>query len=270
LKAALAVLLYQIRRCSAHAPARSISGYTELVHEPRNFLSGRSASSNSNWRAKWKRPRPSSIRTAALYRDRLAACPRSVAAGHQSAQRGGGDVFAIHQEGGYSCVEVFFSAPDRTGAPRLLPARGESFTPEEVLASFCAVLRRQAAAETDLLSHTIEESELLADALSIKAGFRWKSRPPGAAKKEMIAHALTNAREALGRKSPIRDPGPALAGLVTRWAAASPSGSRSMTTATPGHQCGRRHDRGRADGFIKNQYRKFNISPKPDPGDITR
>src|SRR5260370_20406678 len=52
-----------------------------------------------------------------------------------------------------------------------------------------------------LLSHAIEDAEVLASALSIKTGFKVEvTTPRRGEKKEMVTHALTNAREALGRK----------------------------------------------------------------------
>ena len=99
--------------------------------------------------------------TAALYRDRLAALsaiqsqqginPRTVEEA---------DVFAIHQEGGYSCVEVFFFRTGQNWGNRAYFPRAEkSFTPEEVLASFLAQFYDdKPPPKLILLSHEIEES----------------------------------------------------------------------------------------------------------------
>ena len=191
--------------------------------------------------------------TAALYRDRLAALsaiqsqqginPRTVEEA---------DVFAIHQEGGYSCVEVFFFRTGQNWGNRAYFPRAEkSFTPEEVLASFLAQFYDdKPPPKLILLSHAIEESELLADALSIKAGYKVEvAAPQRGEKKELIAHALTNAREALGPQARrYRDPGPAAAGPRHHArAAASAEADRGLRQQPhPGHQRGRRHDRGRA------------------------
>ena len=76
-------------------------------------------------------------------------------------------MFAIHQEGGYSCVEVFFFRTGQNWGNRAYFPRAEkSFTPEEVLASFLAQFYDdKPPPKLILLSHEIEESELLADAL---------------------------------------------------------------------------------------------------------
>lgn len=112
-------------------------------------------------------------------------------------------MFAIHQEGGYSCVEVFFFRTGQNWGNRAyFPKAEKSFTPEEVLGSFLAQFYEdKPPPKMVLLSHVIEEVDLLASALSVKAGFKVEvMTPQRGEKKELILHALTNAREALGRK----------------------------------------------------------------------
>src|SRR5450432_1021401 len=199
-------LLYQIRRCSGPCTGEiDFPGYTELVREATEFLSGRSRLVKQELAGEMEKASAElAFETAALYRDRLAALsaiqsqqginPRTVEEA---------DVFAIHQEGGYSCVEVFFFRTGQNWGNRAYFPRAEkSFTPEEVLASFLAQFYDdKPPPKLILLSHAIEESDLLADALSVKAGFKVEvSTPKRGEKKELVAHALTNAREALGRR----------------------------------------------------------------------
>src|ERR1700731_1355715 len=270
-------LLYQIRRCSGPCTGEiDFPGYTELVHEATDFLSGRSRVVKQLLAGEMeKASNELAFETAALYRDRLAALsaiqsqqginPRTVEEA---------DVFAIHQEGGYSCVEVFFFRTGQNWGNRAYFPRAEkSFTPEEVLASFLAQFYDdKPPPKLILLSHAIEECELLADALSIKAGFKVEvSTPRRGEKKELIAHALTNAREALGRKlADTATQGRLLQGLVTTLGLSHPpkrievydnshiqgtNAVGAMIVAGP-------------DGFIKNQYRKFNIKSEGlTPGD---
>jgi excinuclease ABC subunit C len=270
-------LLYQIRRCSGPCTGEiDFPGYTELVHEATDFLSGRSRLVKQQLAGEMEKASAElEFETAALYRDRLAALsaiqsqqginPRSVEEA---------DVFAIHQEGGYSCVEVFFFRTGQNWGNRAYFPRAEkSFTPEEVLSAFLAQFYDdKPPPKLILLSHTIEETELLADALSIKAGYKVEvSTPRRGEKKEMIAHALTNAREALGRKlADTATQGRLLQGLVTTLGLPHPpkrievydnshiqgtNAVGAMIVAGP-------------DGFIKNQYRKFNIrSEGLTPGD---
>jgi excinuclease ABC subunit C len=261
-------LLYQIRRCSGPCTGEiDFPGYTELVREANDFLSGRSHAVKQELAAEMEKASGElEFETAALYRDRLAALsaiqsqqginPRTVEEA---------DVFAIHQEGGYSCVEVFFFRTGQNWGNRAYFPRAEkSFTPEEVLGSFLAQFYDdKPPPKLILLSHQIEECQLLADALSVKAGYKVEvSVPKRGEKKELIGHALTNAREALGRKlADTATQGRLLQGLVTTLGLPHPpkrievydnshiqgtNAVGAMIVAGP-------------DGFIKNQYRKFNI-----------
>jgi excinuclease ABC subunit C len=270
-------LLYQIRRCAGPCTGEvDFPGYTELVREATDFLSGRShAVKQELAREMEKASGELEFETAAVYRDRLAALsaiqsqqginPRTVEEA---------DVFAIHQEGGYSCVEVFFFRTGQNWGNRAYFPRAEkSFTPEEVLASFLAQFYDdKPPPRLILLSHAIEESELLADALSVKAGHKVEvSVPKRGEKKELIAHALTNAREALGRK--LADT--ATQGRLLEALAATlqlPNPPRRIEVYDNSHIQGTNAVGAMIvagpDGFIKNQYRKFNIKSEGlTPGD---
>jgi excinuclease ABC subunit C len=270
-------LLYQIRRCSGPCTGEiDFPGYTELVREARDFLSGRSRLVKQELATEMEKASADlAFETAALYRDRLAALsaiqsqqginPRTVEEA---------DVFAIHQEGGYSCVEVFFFRTGQNWGNRAYFPRAEkSFTPEEVLASFLAQFYDdKPPPKLILLSHVIEESELLADALSIKAGFKVEvSTPRRGEKKELITHALTNAREALGRKlADTATQSRLLAGLVTTLGL--PHAPKRIEVYDNSHIQGTNAVGAMIvagpDGFIKNQYRKFNIKSEGlTPGD---
>src|SRR5882672_6993863 len=270
-------LLYQIRRCSGPCTGEiDFPGYTELVREAKDFLSGRSRLVKQELAGEMERASAElAFETAALYRDRLAALsaiqsqqginPRTVEEA---------DVFAIHQEGGYSCVEVFFFRTGQNWGNRAYFPRAEkSFTPEEVLASFLAQFYDdKPPPKLILLSHAIEESALLADALAVKAGFKVEvSTPKRGEKKELIAHALTNAREALGRKlSDTATQGRLLEGMVTTLGL--PHAPKRIEVYDNSHIQGTNAVGAMIvagpDGFIKNQYRKFNIKSEGlTPGD---
>ncbi len=270
-------LLYQIKRCAGPCTREiDFPGYTKLVREATDFLSGRSRAVKQELAAEMETASAElEFETAALYRDRRAALsaiqsqqginPRTVEEA---------DLFAIHQEGGYSCVEVFFFRTGQNWGNRAYFPRAEkSFTPEEVLSSFLAQFYDdKPPPKLILLSHAIEESELLADALSVKAGFKVEvSVPKRGEKKELVNHALTNAREALGRKlADTTTQGRLLQGLATSLGLGEPpkrievydnshiqgtNAVGAMIVAGP-------------DGFVKNQYRKFNIrSETLTPGD---
>jgi excinuclease ABC subunit C len=270
-------LLYQIRRCSGPCTGEiDFPDYAELVREAKDFLSGRSRLVKRELASEMEKASGElEFETAALYRDRLAALsaiqsqqginPRTIEEA---------DVFAIHQEGGYSCVEVFFFRTGQNWGNRAYFPRAEkSFTPEEVLSSFLAQFYDdKPPPKLILLSHQIEEAELLAEALCIKAGHRVEvATPRRGEKKELVAHALTNAREALGRKlADTATQGRLLEAMVTTLRLPNPpkrievydnshiqgtNAVGAMIVAGP-------------DGFIKNQYRKFNIKSEGlTPGD---
>jgi excinuclease ABC subunit C len=270
-------LLYQIRRCAGPCTGEiDFGGYTELVREATDFLSGKSDAVKQELAALMEKASGElAFETAATFRDRLAALsaiqsqqginPRTVEEA---------DVFAIHQEAGYSCVEVFFFRTGQNWGNRAYFPRAEkSFTPEEVLSSFLAQFYDdKPPPKLILLSHAIEEAELMADALSVKAGRKVEvSVPQRGEKKDMIAHALTNAREALGRKlADTATQGRLLEGLASMLGLPQPpkrievydnshiqgtNAVGAMIVAGP-------------EGFIKNQYRKFNIKSEGlTPGD---
>ena len=270
-------LLYQIRRCAGPCTREiDFPGYTELVREATDFLSGRSDAVKQLLAAEMEKASGElEFETAARYRDRLAALsaiqsqqginPRTVEEA---------DVFAIYQEGGYSCVEVFFFRTGQNWGNRAYFPRAEkTFTPEEVLSSFLAQFYDdKPPPKLVLLSHEIEESALLADALSVKAGRKVEvSVPQRGEKKELIMHALTNAREALGRKlADTATQNRLLDGLAATLQLPHPpkrievydnshiqgtNAVGAMIVAGP-------------DGFVKNQYRKFNIKSEGlTPGD---
>ncbi|WP_439926040.1 excinuclease ABC subunit UvrC [Nitrobacter sp. JJSN] len=270
-------LLYQIKRCAGPCTREiDFPGYTALVREATDFLSGRSRAVKEELAREMEKASDDlAFERAALYRDRLAALsaiqsqqginPRTVEEA---------DVFAIYQEGGYSCVEVFFFRTGQNWGNRAYFPRAEkSFTPEEVLGSFLAQFYDdKPPPKLILVSHQIEESELLADALSIKAGCKVVvSTPQRGEKKELVAHALTNAREALGRKlADTATQSRLLQGLAA--ALGLPHAPRRIEVYDNSHIQGTNAVGAMIvagpEGFLKNQYRKFNIkSESLTPGD---
>jgi excinuclease ABC subunit C len=270
-------LLYQIRRCSGPCTGEiDFPGYTELVREATDFLSGRSRAVKQELAGEMEKASADlAFERAALYRDRLAALsavtsqqginPRTVEEA---------DVFAVHQEGGYFCVEVFFFRTGQNWGNRAYFPRAEkSFTLEEVLSSFLAQFYDdKPPPKLVLLSHKIEETELLASALAIKAGFKVEvSTPQRGERKELVAHALTNAREALGRKlADTATQARLLQGMVTTLGL--PHVPQRIEVYDNSHIQGTNAVGAMIvagpDGFVKNQYRKFNIRAEGlTPGD---
>jgi len=270
-------LLFQIKRCAGPCTGEiDFPAYTELVREATDFLSGRSRAVKRQLAGEMEAASAElEFERAALYRDRLAALsavqaqqginPRTVEEA---------DVFAIHQEGGYSCVEVFFFRTGQNWGNRAyFPRADKSLTAEEVLGSFLSQFYDgKPPPKLVLLSHKIEEDELLANALSIKAGFKVEvSTPQRGEKKDLVNHALTNAREALGRKlADTATQTRLLDSLVS--ALQLPKPPRRIEIYDNSHIQGTNAVGAMVvagpEGFMKNQYRKFNIrSENLTPGD---
>jgi excinuclease ABC subunit C len=167
----------------------------------------------------------------------------------------------------------FFRTGQNWGNRAYFPRAEKSFTPEEVLSSFLAQFYDdKPPPKLILLSHEIEESALLADAMTVKAGHKVEvSTPKRGEKKELIAHALTNAREALGRK--LADT--ATQGRLLEAMAATlqlPQAPKRIEVYDNSHIQGTNAVGAMIvagpDGFVKNQYRKFNIKSEGlTPGD---
>ncbi|MEW6767343.1 MAG: excinuclease ABC subunit UvrC [Pseudomonadota bacterium] len=270
-------LLFQIKRCAGPCTQEiDFPGYTELVREANEFLSGRSRAVKEELAVEMeKASNELEFESAALYRDRLAALsaiqsqqginPRTVEEA---------DVFAIHQEGGYSCVEVFFFRTGQNWGNRAyFPRADKTMQAEEVLGSFLAQFYDdKPPPKLILLSHSIEDEALLAEALGVKSGHKVEVlTPQRGEKKELVTHALTNAREALGRKlADTATQNRLLQGLAKTLEL--PRVPRRIEVYDNSHIQGTNAVGAMIvagpDGFLKNQYRKFNIKSEGlTPGD---
>jgi excinuclease ABC subunit C len=270
-------LLYQIKRCSAPCTGEiSEPGYALLVDEALKFLTGESDEVKRRLQALMDE---ASLRQdyerAASVRDRLTALshiqsrqginPRSVKEA---------DVFAAHQDAGQTSIQVFFfRSGNNWGNRAYFPRADKSLPVEEVLESFVAQFYDdKPPPKLVLLSHEIQGHRLLADALSMRAGHKIVvSAPQRGEKRELVAHALTNAREALARR---------LAETSSQTAIFTRLGELFELDETPerievfdnshisgSNPVGAMIVAG-TEGFIKSQYRKFNIrSEDLAPGD---
>ena len=270
-------LLYQIKRCSGPCTGEiDFAQYGGLVREAKAFLSGRSQAVKDQLAAEMENASAAlEFERAAIYRDRLAAL--SAVQSHQGINPRGienADVFAVHQAGGFSCVEVFFfRAGQNWGNRAYFPRADRSLSAAEVLAAFLAQFYDDKPPPACILiSHAIEERALLAEALTTKSGHKVDvSVPQRGERKDLVEHALANAREALARKL-------------------AETSSQSRLLEALGQTLGLGHAPLRIEvydnshiqgsnavgamivagleGFRKNQYRKFNIrSSDLTPGD---
>ena len=226
------------------------------MREAKTFLSGTSRAVKDELAQEMDRAAEAlDFERAAALRDRLAAL--SAVQARQGINPRGveeADVFAIHQDGGFNCIEVFFFRTGQNWGNRAyFPRADRTLAPEEVLGAFLAQFYDdKPCPRLILLSHEIEDCALLAEALSIKSGRKVEiCVPQRGEKRDLVEHALANAREALGRKlAEAASQQRLLVGardeLRPGAAAAADRGLRQQPH--PGHQCGRRHDRRRAGG----------------------
>jgi len=270
-------LLYQIKRCSAPCTKEiDFPDYAALVREANAFLSGRSKTVKDELAGEMEKASAElDFERAAIYRDRLAAL--SAIQSHQGVNPRGveeADVFALHQQGGYSCVEVFFFRTGQNWGNRAyFPRADRSLSAAEILSAFLAQFYDdKPCPRLILISHEIEDRALLAEALSTKSNRKIEiSSPQRGEKKDLIEHALANAREALGRKLAetssqqklLRQLAetfglPRVPQRIEVYDNSHIQGSNAvgaMIVAGP-------------EGFRKSQYRKFNIrSAELTPGD---
>jgi excinuclease ABC subunit C len=270
-------LLYQIKRCAGPCTGEiSHVEYAELVSEAKDFLSGRSQKVKTEISAAMQQASQDlDFERAAIYRDRLAAL--SHVQSHQGinpATVDEADVFAIHQEGGQVCIQVFFFRTGQNWGNRAyFPKADPALEASEVLGSFLAQFYDdKPTPRVILLSHGVEDQELLAEALSTRAGRKVSiSVPQRGEKKDLTDNALQNAREALGRRlAETSTQGRLLAGFAETFGLPKPpvrievyDNSHIMGTNAVGAMVV-----AGPEGFVKNQYRKFNIrSTEITPGD---
>ena len=270
-------LLHQIKRCSAPCVGMiDLETYGDLVREAKAFLSG---DSTAVQRALSKQMESAAedldYEHAASLRDRIRAL--SYVQGSQDINTGGigeADIFAIHLEGGQACVQVFFfRAGQNWGNHAYFPRHDKDVTQEQILEAFIAQFYdgREPPALI-LASEAPPQSELLMEALTLRAGRKIQIHAPQRGeKRDVVDAALLNAREALSRR---------LAESASQRKGLSQLADALGLEATPERieVYDNSHIQGAnavgamivagPEGFVKNQYRKFNI--KTDnlaPGD---
>ena len=261
-------LLYQIKRCSAPCVGH-ISGpdYASLVADAERFLQGKST------RVQVDLAKEMEAASAAMEFERAAALRDRIRALTQVQQNQGinprgvaeADVIALHMDGGQACVQVFFIRANQNWGNRdYYPRTGSGAEAAEVLQAFTAQFYdTKEPPRLILLSHPIEDEDLLAEALTQKADRKVELAVPQRGEKaELVANAARNARESLARRmSESATQTKLLAGLAEAFDLDAPpqrievydnshiqgtNAVGAMIVAGP-------------EGFIKSQYRKFNI-----------
>jgi excinuclease ABC subunit C len=270
-------LLFQIKRCSAPCVGRiDAAGYRELVGEAEAFLGGKSKAVQAELVADMNAASDAlDFERAARLRDRLRAI--SHIQSHQGVNPttfSDADVFAITSQGGETCIQVFFfRAGQNWGNRPFFPRHDRELSPGEVLEAFIGQFYDERTAPALLLlSEAIPESELLAEALSLRAERKVEiAVPQRGEKKQIIDMALQNAREQLARRqaenSAQRE---LLEGVAETFGLDAPP--KRIEVYDNSHIQGTNAIGGMIvagpDGFEKGEYRKFNIkSTELTPGD---
>jgi excinuclease ABC subunit C len=270
-------LLFQIKRCSAPCVGKiSQDDYMTLVNQARAFLQGKSdVVKEALSREMEASAEALDFEKAARLRDRI----RSLA--HVQSQQGinpdtieEADLFAVHQDAGQSCVQViFFRSGQNWGNHVYFPRHDRGVESSEVLDSFVTQFYdEREPPRMVILSHEVASAELLEEALTLKAGRKVELLvPQRGEKREVVAQAMFNAREALARRmaesaTQIR----LLNGLAEALGLNAPP--RRIEVYDNSHIQGT-HAVGAmivagAEGFMKGEYRKFNIKDQDiTPGD---
>jgi excinuclease ABC subunit C len=270
-------LLYQIKRCSAPCVGR-IEGaaYDELVSDAKAFLGGKSTAVQAKLAAQMEGAAEAlDFEQAALLRDRLRAL--TFIQGSQAINAegvGNADIFALAAKSGHIGIQAFFIRGGQNWGHRaFFPTHTEGLSEEEVMMSFLAQFYEEVPpARTILLDRDLPEAELLAEALAEKAGGKVSiARPQRGDRVRLVAQATRNAAEALDRRLAegstqtkllrevaelfeLAEP-PARIEIYDNSHIQGTNALGAMVVAGP-------------EGFIKNQYRKWNIKrAETAPGD---
>jgi excinuclease ABC subunit C len=270
-------LLYQIRRCSGPCVGHiSEADYGRLVEDATDFLRGRSTRVQAELAgAMAEASAAMEFERAAALRDRIRALTAVQA--NQGVNPEGveeADVVALHQEGGHASVQVFFiRAHQNWGNRAYFPRTGAGAEPGEILEAFLGQFYgNNLPARLILLSHPVDNTDLMEDALGAQAGRKVSLAVPQRGEKAaLVEQALRNAREALARRmAESASQAALLEGLAEAFGL--DGAPERIEVYDNSHIMGTNAVGGMIvagpDGFVKSQYRKFNIrSEDLTPGD---
>jgi excinuclease ABC subunit C len=261
-------LQYQIKRCSGPCVGRiSARDYRASVKDAQRFLSGKSTEIQESLASQMAQASEAmEFERAAALRDRIRAMtqvqtnqginPRTVSEA---------DVIALHIEGGQACVQVFFIRANQNWGNRdFYPRISADHSHAEVLEAFVGQFYSSKEAPRQLiLSHDIENADLVSAALSEAAGRKVELIYPQRGEKfELVSGALRNAKESLAlRMSETATQAKLLRGIAEAFDL--DDAPKRIEVFDNSHIQGA-HAVGAMivsgpDGFLKNQYRKFNI-----------
>ena len=266
-------LQYQIKRCAAPCTGRIDGpGYAVLVADAERFLQGKTTTVQSNLATEMTTASNAmEFERAAALRDRIKALTQVQASqGINPASVPEADVIALHLEGGQACVQVFFIRANQSWGNRdFYPRTGSGADEAEILEAFLAQFYDdKEPPRLILLSHQVENPDLVTQLLSDRAGRRVEVAVPQRGEKaELVENAARNARESLARKmAENTTQNKLLAGLADAFDL--DGAPKRIEVYDNSHIQGTNAVGGMivagVDGYLKSQYRKFNI--KSDAG----
>ncbi|MEO6610225.1 MAG: excinuclease ABC subunit UvrC, partial [Aestuariivirga sp.] len=261
-------LLFQIKRCSA--PCVGLidkPSYDGLVQNAEDFLSGKSVAVKAEMAERMQTAAEAmEFETAALLRDRIQAMSFvTQTQGINPQNIDEADVFGLAHEGGQFCIQAFFIRSGQNwGTRAYFPRADKTNSDAEVMASFIGQFYDDKPIPRQImLSHKVEERELLEEAFATHSGHKVEIIiPQRGEKKALVDHAVANAREANGRKMAETSSQEKLLEGVAK-VFGLPTTPRRIEIYDNSHIQGA-HAVGcmvvaGPEGFIKGQYRKFNI-----------
>jgi excinuclease ABC subunit C len=261
-------LQYQIKRCAAPCVGRvDEAAYAALVEDAERFLDGKSTAVQANLaREMSEASEAMEFERAAALRDRIKALTQvQQTQGINPEGVAEADVVAVHLDHGQACVQVFFIRANQSWGNRdFYPKTGAGAEEPEILEAFLTQFYDdKEPPRLVLLSHPVENPDLVAEALSVRAGRKVELAVPQRGEKaELVENAARNARESLARRmSESATQNKLLQGLADAFDLDAPP-SR-IEVYDNAHIQGSDAVGGMivagADGFLKSQYRKFNI-----------
>ena len=261
-------LQYQIKRCTAPCVGKiSEIDYATLVADAERFLNGKSTSVQADLaKAMATASDAMEFERAAALRDRIKALTAVQSTqGINPATVAEADIVALHLDHGQACVQVFFIRANQSWGNRdFYPRTGSGAEEPEILEAFLTQFYDdKEPPRLILLSHAVENPDLVGQALSDRAGRKVEITVPQRGEKaELVENAARNARESLARRmAEGATQTRLLAGLAEAFGLDDPP--ERIEVYDNAHIQGADAVGGMIvsgpEGFIKSQYRKFNI-----------
>jgi excinuclease ABC subunit C len=261
-------LQYQIKRCSAPCVGKiTEDGYATLVDDAQRFLEGKTTSVQADLaKAMTEASQAMEFERAAALRDRIKALTQvQQTQGINPQGVTEADVVALHLEHGQACVQVFFIRANQSWGNRdFYPKTGAGAEEPEIMEAFLT----QFYDDKDpprliLLSHPVDNPDLVTEALTARAGRKVELAVPQRGEKaELVENATRNARESLARRmAESTTQNKLLTGLAEAFDLDAPP--QRIEVYDNSHIQGTNAVGGMIvagpEGFLKSQYRKFNI-----------